>query len=200
MRPASRSTSAAGSRPTGTGAPMSTAFMRSATSSTDRCSPTRPRTKAWRLPRSIAGQQGHVNYGVIPAWSIPSRKSPRSGKTEEELKTAGIDYSCGKIPVLGQWPGPGDARDRRVRQGSRRQGDRPRARRSHPRLRRRRNDPRGSRADGIRRLVGRSWRAPAMPIRRCRKRCAKRRSGRSPSRFIFERAPRRPPLQEGAPG
>ena len=28
----------------------------------------------------LAGQAGHVNYGVIPAWSTRSRRSPRSAR------------------------------------------------------------------------------------------------------------------------
>jgi dihydrolipoamide dehydrogenase len=28
----------------------------------------------------LAGQHGHVNYDAIPAWSTPSRKSPRSAR------------------------------------------------------------------------------------------------------------------------
>ena len=49
---ACRSTSAARSRPTMTSAPRSPASGRSATSSPARCSPTRPRTKASRSPRT----------------------------------------------------------------------------------------------------------------------------------------------------
>jgi dihydrolipoamide dehydrogenase len=46
----------------------------------------------------IAGQAGHVNYGVIPnvVYTFPQIASV--GKTEEELKAAGIAYQVGKFP------------------------------------------------------------------------------------------------------
>ena len=46
----------------------------------------------------IAGQAGHVNYGVIPnvVYTFPEVAS--IGKTEEELKDAGVTYNVGKFP------------------------------------------------------------------------------------------------------
>lgn len=46
----------------------------------------------------IAGQQGHVNYGVIPSVVYTSPEVASVGKTEEELKTEGIEYAAGKFP------------------------------------------------------------------------------------------------------
>jgi dihydrolipoamide dehydrogenase len=46
----------------------------------------------------LAGQAGHVNYDVIPnvVYTFPEIASV--GKTEEELKNAGIAYATGKFP------------------------------------------------------------------------------------------------------
>jgi dihydrolipoyl dehydrogenase len=46
----------------------------------------------------LAGQAGHVNYDVIPnvVYTFPEIASV--GKTEEELKTAGVAYNVGKFP------------------------------------------------------------------------------------------------------
>ena len=46
----------------------------------------------------IAGQAGHVNYDVIPSVVYTSPEVASVGKTEEELKAAGIDYKVGKFP------------------------------------------------------------------------------------------------------
>ncbi|WP_309085087.1 dihydrolipoyl dehydrogenase [Chelativorans sp.] len=46
----------------------------------------------------IAGQAGHVNYDVIPAVVYTSPEVASVGKTEEELKKAGIEYNAGKFP------------------------------------------------------------------------------------------------------
>lgn len=46
----------------------------------------------------IAGQAGHVNYGVIPSVVYTSPEVASVGKTEEELKKAGIAYKVGKFP------------------------------------------------------------------------------------------------------
>ncbi|MGB3831999.1 MAG: dihydrolipoyl dehydrogenase [Mesorhizobium sp.] len=46
----------------------------------------------------IAGQAGHVNYGVIPSVVYTSPEVASVGRTEEELKKAGIDYKVGKFP------------------------------------------------------------------------------------------------------
>ncbi len=46
----------------------------------------------------IAGQAGHVNYDVIPNVIYTSPEVASVGKTEEELKAAGIAYNIGKFP------------------------------------------------------------------------------------------------------
>jgi len=46
----------------------------------------------------IAGQAGHVNYDVIPGVVYTTPEVAAVGKTEEELKDAGIAYTVGKFP------------------------------------------------------------------------------------------------------
>src|ERR1700722_9785002 len=46
----------------------------------------------------LAGQAGHVNYGAIPSVVYTSPEVASVGKTEEELKVAGIGYTVGKFP------------------------------------------------------------------------------------------------------
>ena len=46
----------------------------------------------------IAGQHGHVNYGVIPGVVYTSPEIAAVGATEEELKSAGTAYKVGKFP------------------------------------------------------------------------------------------------------
>ncbi len=46
----------------------------------------------------IAGQAGHVNYDVIPNVIYTAPEVASVGKTEEELKAAGIAYNVGKFP------------------------------------------------------------------------------------------------------
>ncbi|MBZ9892333.1 dihydrolipoyl dehydrogenase [Mesorhizobium sp. BR1-1-3] len=50
------------------------------------------------VAETIAGQAGHVNYDVIPSVVYTSPEIASVGKTEEELKKAGIDYKIGKFP------------------------------------------------------------------------------------------------------
>ncbi|GLS41904.1 dihydrolipoyl dehydrogenase [Mesorhizobium tianshanense] len=50
------------------------------------------------VAETIAGQAGHVNYEVIPSVVYTSPEIASVGKTEEELKKAGIDYKAGKFP------------------------------------------------------------------------------------------------------
>ena len=45
-----------------------------------------------------AGQAGHMNYGVIPNVVYTHPEIASVGKTEEELKAAGIEYRAGKFP------------------------------------------------------------------------------------------------------
>lgn len=46
----------------------------------------------------IAGQKGHVNFDVIPSVVYTQPEVASVGKTEEELKAAGIEYKIGKFP------------------------------------------------------------------------------------------------------
>jgi dihydrolipoamide dehydrogenase len=46
----------------------------------------------------IAGKAGHVNYDVIPSVIYTFPEVAVVGKTEEELKAAGVDYKVGKFP------------------------------------------------------------------------------------------------------
>ena len=46
----------------------------------------------------LAGQAGHVNYGVIPNVVYTMPEVAGVGKTEEELKAEGVPYKVGKFP------------------------------------------------------------------------------------------------------
>jgi dihydrolipoamide dehydrogenase len=46
----------------------------------------------------LAGQAGHVNYGVIPNVVYTEPEIATLGQSEEELKEAGIAYKAGKFP------------------------------------------------------------------------------------------------------
>ncbi len=50
------------------------------------------------LAEILAGQHGHVNYDVIPGVVYTQPEVASVGKTEEELKAAGIAYKAGKFP------------------------------------------------------------------------------------------------------
>jgi dihydrolipoamide dehydrogenase len=50
------------------------------------------------LAEILAGQAGHVNTDVIPGVVYTSPEVASVGKTEEELKAAGIAYAVGKFP------------------------------------------------------------------------------------------------------
>ncbi len=52
------------------------------------------------LAEILAGQAGHVNYDVIPGVVYTSPEVAVVGKSEEELKAAGIAYNVGKFPFL----------------------------------------------------------------------------------------------------
>jgi len=61
----------------------------------------------------IAGKAGHVNYDVIPGvvYTVPEIAS--LGKTEEDLKSAGVAYTVGKFPFTAN----GRARAMRATEG-----------------------------------------------------------------------------------
>ena len=50
---------------------------------------------------TIAGQAGHVNYGVIPGVIYTHPEVSTVGQTEEQLKEAGVDYKVGKFSFMG---------------------------------------------------------------------------------------------------
>ena len=50
------------------------------------------------VAETLAGQAGHVNYGVIPNVVYTEPEIATVGQSEEELKEAGIAYKAGKFP------------------------------------------------------------------------------------------------------
>ncbi len=52
------------------------------------------------LAEILAGQAGHVNYDVIPSVVYTQPEVASLGKTEEELKKAGVAYTVGKFPFM----------------------------------------------------------------------------------------------------
>jgi dihydrolipoamide dehydrogenase len=50
------------------------------------------------LAETLGGQAGHVNYDVIPSVIYTAPEVASVGKSEEELKEAGIAYRAGKFP------------------------------------------------------------------------------------------------------
>jgi len=50
------------------------------------------------VAETLAGQAGHVNYDVIPGVVYTTPEVSSVGKTEEELKQAGVAYTSGKFP------------------------------------------------------------------------------------------------------
>jgi dihydrolipoamide dehydrogenase len=48
----------------------------------------------------IAGKAGHVNYDIIPGVVYTKPEIAWVGKTEEELKAAGVAYKAGKFPFM----------------------------------------------------------------------------------------------------
>jgi dihydrolipoamide dehydrogenase len=53
------------------------------------------------VAETIAGQHGHVNYGVIPSVIYTRPEVAAVGQTEESLKEAGRAYKVGKFPFMG---------------------------------------------------------------------------------------------------
>ncbi len=52
------------------------------------------------IAEQLAGQAGHVNYNVIPNVIYTNPEVASVGKTEEELKEAGVAYNVGKFPFM----------------------------------------------------------------------------------------------------
>jgi len=50
------------------------------------------------IAEMLAGKAGHVNYDAIPAVVYTQPEIASVGKTEEELKKAGVEYNVGKFP------------------------------------------------------------------------------------------------------
>ena len=50
------------------------------------------------LAEILAGQAGHVNYDLVPSVIYTNPEVATVGKSEEDLKAAGIAYSVGKFP------------------------------------------------------------------------------------------------------
>lgn len=48
----------------------------------------------------VAGQWGHVNYDVIPNVIYTDPEVATVGRSEEELKAAGVEYKVGKFPFI----------------------------------------------------------------------------------------------------
>ena len=53
------------------------------------------------VAETIAGQAGHVNYGVIPGVIYTHPEVANVGQTEEQLKEAGHAYKVGKFSFMG---------------------------------------------------------------------------------------------------
>jgi dihydrolipoamide dehydrogenase len=53
------------------------------------------------VAETIAGQHGHVNYGVIPSVIYTSPEVAAVGETEESLEAAGRAYKAGRFPFMG---------------------------------------------------------------------------------------------------
>ena len=54
----------------------------------------------------LAGKPGHVNYDHCPAVVYTHPELASVGKTEEQLKAAGVDYKVGKFNMTRQRPRP----------------------------------------------------------------------------------------------
>ncbi len=50
------------------------------------------------LAEMLAGQSGHIDYDCIPGVVYTHPEASQVGKTEEQLKEAGVDYKVGKFP------------------------------------------------------------------------------------------------------
>ena len=57
----------------------------------------------------IAGQSGHVNYEAIPGVVYTAPEVASVGRSEEELKAAGIAYTSGKFPFMANSRGRANA-------------------------------------------------------------------------------------------
>jgi len=158
----------------------------------------------------IAGKPGHVNYDYIPWVIYTEPEIAWAGKTEDELKKAGIAYKVGSFPfaaigravamnethrvqgrqlsVRRDRPRRRDERNRGLRESARACGNRSPARRTHGRPGRVGIDRRGRRRNGIPRLGRRSRthhpRAPDVERSRARGRARGRQARDSQGELI----------------
>ena len=51
----------------------------------------------------LADQATHINYDAIPSVVYTWPEAASVGRTEEQLKEAGIDYSKGSFPFMANW-------------------------------------------------------------------------------------------------
>ena len=139
----------------------------------------------------IAGKAGHVNYDVIPSVIYTYPEVASVGKTEEELKAAGVAYKVGKFPFTA---------NARAKVNDEAEGfvkvladadHRPDPRRAHDRAGRRRDDRRVLRGHGVRRPLRRTSPAPAIRTRPAPRPSARRRWASKAGRCRLE--PDRPP-------
>jgi dihydrolipoamide dehydrogenase len=52
------------------------------------------------LAEMLAGQSGHIDYNLIPGVVYTFPEVASVGQTEEQLKSAGVDYKVGKFPFM----------------------------------------------------------------------------------------------------
>ena len=100
----------------------------------------------------LAGQAGHVNYGVIPGVVYTAPEARQRRQVGRRAESGGHRLQGRQVPVHRQRPGEGEPGDRRFGEDPRRRGDRSCARRTHRRCQCLRDDRRGGGADGVRRL------------------------------------------------
>ena len=108
------------------------------------------------VAETIAGQAGHVNYDVIPGVVYTQPEVASVGKTEEELKAAGIEYVSGKFPFTANGRARAMNHTEGFRKVSGRQGNRSCSWGSHRGIWCRRDDPRGGSPHGVWRFIRRS--------------------------------------------
>eukprot|EP01086_Lenisia_limosa_P015816 TRINITY_DN5310_c0_g1_i2.p2 TRINITY_DN5310_c0_g1~~TRINITY_DN5310_c0_g1_i2.p2 ORF type:complete len:149 (+),score=51.33 TRINITY_DN5310_c0_g1_i2:239-685(+) len=53
-----------------------------------------------KVAENLAGGHGHVNYDCIPSVVYTSPEVAWVGKTEEELKAEGVEYTVGSFPFM----------------------------------------------------------------------------------------------------
>ncbi len=102
----------------------------------------------------LAGQAGHVNYDVIPNVIYTFPEVATVGKSEEDLKAAGVEYKVGKFPMTAN----GRAKVNKTTEGFIKiladAEDRPHSGRAHDRRAGERDDRGSRRHHGVRRLGG----------------------------------------------